>query len=141
MRPAEGGLLMPLSIRRSVLEAMIVHARRDMPNEACGYLAQLDGIIVEAIALRNADASPEHFSFVPQEQFDTVRSLRGRGLRATGVYHSHPSTPARPSPEDIRLAGDPGVSYVIVSLAPPQPEVKSFRIAGGIVTEEEITIV
>nr|WP_298436492.1 Mov34/MPN/PAD-1 family protein [Geobacter sp.] len=57
------------------------------------------------------------------------------------MYHSHPESPARPSEEDIRLALTPGVSYVIVSLAGAEPDVKSFRIAGDVVEPELIEIV
>ncbi|WP_366919053.1 Mov34/MPN/PAD-1 family protein, partial [Geobacter sp.] len=57
------------------------------------------------------------------------------------IYHSHPESPARPSEEDIRLALTPGVSYVIVSLAGAEPDVKSFRIAGDVVEPELIEIV
>jgi proteasome lid subunit RPN8/RPN11 len=55
-------------------------------------------------------------------------------------YHSHPETPARPSDEDIRLVYDPNISYVIVSLAAGQTDVKSFRIQNGVVEKEEIEV-
>ena len=84
---------------------------------------------------------PEHFSFEPAEQFATVRQMRAAGVRLRAVYHSHPATPARPSPEDIRLANDPSLSYVIVSLAGLQPDVKSFRIRDGQVAVEPLNII
>lgn len=116
------------------------HALRDKPVEACGYLAERDGIVVEAIPLKNADASPEHFSLDPVEQFAALRRMRTEGLVLRGVYHSHPATPARPSAEDIRLANDPLLSYVIVSLASGEPAIKSFRIRGGSAEAEETII-
>lgn len=132
---------MSLAIYQSVIDDIIAHARRDAPIEACGYLAGKGGAVTRAVALRNADASREHFSFAPQEQFAAVRELRKQALRPLAVYHSHPSTLARPSPEDIRLAADPAISYVIVSLAQAEPVVKSFRVSAGNVTPEEISIV
>lgn len=56
------------------------------------------------------------------------------------VYHSHPATPARPSAEDIRLANDPSISYVIVSLAGPEADVKSFLIHNGQVSPEPLEV-
>ena len=74
----------------------------------------------------------------PGEQFAAIKDMRSRNLKLAAVYHSHPETPARPSQEDIRLAFDPLISYVIVSLAQPDPNVKSFKIREGNVKHEEI---
>jgi proteasome lid subunit RPN8/RPN11 len=129
-----------LNIQRRVIDSLIEHARKDAPIEACGYLAEKDGIVVMSLALTNVDASKEHFSLDPKEQFDAVREIRSRGLRLRAVYHSHPASPARPSEEDIRLAFDPSLSYVIVSLD-KGTVIKSFGIRVGKVEEEEIVIV
>ncbi|MDR2450924.1 MAG: M67 family metallopeptidase [Candidatus Accumulibacter sp.] len=135
-----------LRIPRSILDAVIAHARRGLPNEACGYLAgkvcSAGGAaeIAAHFPLTNVDASPEHFGFDPAEQFAALRQAGGLGLKLAACYHSHPATPARPSAEDIRLAYDPGISYVIVSLAAEAPEVKSFRIRNGEATPEGIEV-
>jgi proteasome lid subunit RPN8/RPN11 len=70
-----------------------------------------------------------------------VREVRKDGLEILANYHSHPETPARPSQEDIRLAFDPNISYMIVSLADNLPDVKSFRIKNGEVEKEEILVI
>jgi proteasome lid subunit RPN8/RPN11 len=62
-------------------------------------------------------------------------------LETLANYHSHPESPARPSQEDIRLAYDPGISYVIVSLVAELPDIKSFRIQNGEVEKEEIQVI
>jgi proteasome lid subunit RPN8/RPN11 len=129
-----------LTIEKAVVEAMVAQAKREAPLEACGYLGERDGTIVEAYPMRNADASEEHFSFDPAEQFDVVRRIRACGHKPVAVYHSHPATPARPSEEDKRLAFDPTTSYVILSIAGGDPVVRSFRIRKGQVEEEEIHI-
>ena len=90
--------------------------------------------------MTNIDHSPEHFSFDPAEQFKVLREARKEGLEIIANYHSHPATPARPSVEDIRLAFDPQISYVIVSLSSDIPVVKSFLIRNGVVEKEEIQI-
>jgi [CysO sulfur-carrier protein]-S-L-cysteine hydrolase len=129
-----------ISIRKSVMEAVIHHARSGVPNEACGYLAQKDGVVGEFFPLNNIDQSAEHFSFDPAEQFAVARQIRKNGMKTAAVFHSHPNTPARPSQEDIRLARDPDMSYVIASLAESEPVVKSFRIKDAVVTPEEIEV-
>lgn len=130
-----------MNIKLSIIKHLIQHAQSDAPIEACGYLAEQDEAVTTAFPLKNVDASPEHFSFEPAEQFAAVRQMRAAGLRLRAVYHSHPATPARPSLEDIRLANDPSLSYIIVSLAGPQPDVKSFRIRDGQVAAEPLNIV
>jgi proteasome lid subunit RPN8/RPN11 len=130
-----------IKIPQSAYNEMILHALKDKPLEACGYLAGLNGEVTYAIPMKNIDESHEHFSFDPQEQFDVFKKTQKEGLRLIGVYHSHPETPARPSEEDIRLAYDPNVSYVIVSLADTEPDVKSFIIKNKTVEKEEIKII
>ncbi|MBD3421810.1 MAG: hypothetical protein GF398_16980 [Chitinivibrionales bacterium] len=129
-----------LKIQRTIVEAMIAHAHKDAPLEACGYLGEHNGIICESYPMKNIDASGEHFAFDPAEQFAVVKEMRTNNQKAAVVYHSHPQTPSRPSQEDIRLAFDPDISYVIVSLAGPEPVVKSFRIRKGEVEQEDIEI-
>lgn len=131
-----------LVINRKVLEAIIAQAREELPYEACGYLAEKNGLVEAAIALVNTDKAADHFSLDPAEQFAAIKAMRGDGQSLRAVYHSHPETPARPSIEDIRLAYDPEISYVIISLADPERiEVKSFRISQGQVLPEEIQLV
>ncbi len=132
---------MKKKIKKNILKALILHAKNDVPLEACGYLGEKNGVIVEILALRNVDMSGTHFTFEPAEQFDAVRALRDKGLRVAAVYHSHPLTPARPSEEDIRLANDPSVSYVIVSLKDDEPMVKSFQIINKKVFGEELIVI
>lgn len=128
-------------ITEEVIRAIVAHGRADAPIEACGYLGASNGIAVESIRLTNVDRSPEHFSLDPAEQFAAARNLRKSGRQLLAVYHSHPASPARPSQEDIRLAFDPSLSYVIVSLAAAEPDVRSFSIRNGVVTAEPIEIV
>ncbi len=130
-----------LRIQREIWEQLIEHARQDAPIEACGYLAEQDGVVASLYRLRNVEASPEHFSLDAAEQFAVVRQMRAGRQRLRAVYHCHPATPARPSAEDVRLSNDPDLSYVIVSLASPDPEVNSFLIRFGEVLPEPLEIV
>ncbi len=126
-------------IPETVQIAMIAHARREAPIEACGYLVGAEGLVHEAHAMTNADAREDHFSFVPEEQFAAFKKVRQADLQIVGVYHSHPATAARPSAEDVRLAYDPGLLYVIISLEGREATVKGFRIRQGTVEEEPLT--
>lgn len=129
-----------LTIPKPIHDLLIDHARRDFPLEACGILGGDDGVVSDHYPMTNTDQSNEHFMMEPKEQFAVVKDIRAKGKKMLAIYHSHPETPARPSAEDILLALTPDVSYIIVSLAGDLPEVKSYRIEGGVVTPETITI-
>jgi proteasome lid subunit RPN8/RPN11 len=129
-----------LKIPRTLHDAIIEHARRDAPIEACGYLAGTAGVAGAYFPLTNTDASAEHFSFDPAEQFAAFKEAAKQGMKLIACYHSHPASPARPSAEDIKLAYDSNISYAIVSLVEAEPVVKSFRIKGGEVEIEEIEV-
>lgn len=129
-----------MDILHETFQALVEHAQKDAPLEACGYLGSSEGTIVAHFPMTNTDRSPEHFQLDPKEQFDTVRQIRKQGLELCGVYHSHPTTPARPSEEDLRLSIDPNLSYVIVSLAEGENSIKSFRVENGRAHTEDLTI-
>lgn len=130
-----------LRIRRHVHDKLIAHAKRALPIEACGYLAGRDGLIERHYELTNADDSGIHYSLDPEEQFAAIRHMRSMDLSLRAVYHSHPTTRARPSTEDIRLAYDQSISYVIISLLGESPVLESFRITDEQVSPESIDIV
>jgi proteasome lid subunit RPN8/RPN11 len=129
-----------LKIPKEIYEDIVSHAKQQTPIEACGYLAGLDDVVKKIYKMKNTDNSKEHFSFDPKEQFEAFKDANKQGLRLIACYHSHPKTPARPSEEDIKLAYDPNISYVIVSLADLEPDVKSFKIKKGEVAKEDMEI-
>ena len=131
-----------LKIPNSIYNDLIAHAREELPLEACGILGGSGDRVTVMNPMANADASSEHFTLEPQEQFAVHKALRAKGLSILAIYHSHPATPARPSPEDIRMAYTPEVSHVIISLADPTgADVKSFQIVNGAVEQERLEIV
>ena len=107
-------------IKKEDYEEIIAYAKAGLPNEACGLLGgTVDGKdrrIEKVYYLTNIDASREHFSMDPKEQFEAVKDMRANGLSLIGNFHSHPESPSRPSEEDKRLAYDSSVRYLILSL-------------------------
>jgi len=130
-----------MRIKKEIIDNIVAHAKSGVPIEMCGYLASQDGVVTKHYELKNVDNSEDHFTFDPKEQFDTIKDARNNGLEVCAVYHSHPVTPARPSAEDIKLAYDPNISYVIVSLANGGSDVKSFKIKDKQVSPEDLEIV
>jgi proteasome lid subunit RPN8/RPN11 len=127
-----------IRIPKYIYDRIVAQAFVEFPNEACGLLVGKEGEVIEQHAMTNIDHSPEHFSFDPSEQFQVYRSARAEGLEIIANYHSHPETPSRPSVEDIRLAYDPNILYLIVSLAAETPVLNAFSIQNGISTKVPI---
>jgi len=121
-----------------IADQIVLHGQNVKPIEACGYLAGKDSAVLKAYPMTNIDHSPDHFTLDPREQLQTIKEARREGLDVIAVYHTHPASPARPSEEDIRLAYDADITYVIVSLVYDRPQIKAYKIKANNVTSEPI---
>ncbi|HXP20147.1 MAG TPA: M67 family metallopeptidase [Streptosporangiaceae bacterium] len=132
-----------LTISRALLDEVIAHARADHPDEACGVLAGPAGSDrpERFIAMTNAERSPTFYRFDSIEQLRVWREMDDRDEEPVVIYHSHTATEAYPSRTDVSYASEPAAHYLLVSTREPdQPEVRSFRIVDGQVSEEEILL-
>ena len=122
-----------LKLKKSDYDKMLKHCKDGLPNESCGLLAgTVEGevkTVTKIYLLTNIDASNEHFSMDPKEQFAALKDARANGVEIIGNFHSHPESPSRPSEEDKRLAYDPNIEYLILSLQKADdPVLKAFGI-------------
>jgi proteasome lid subunit RPN8/RPN11 len=108
-------------VRADVLDAVAAHARDSRPAECCGMLLGRSQEIVAAVRAGNLDADPNRFLIDPADHFDALRQARALGLDVVGFYHSHPRTPAAPSPTDLAEASYRHHVYMIVSLQTEPP--------------------
>ncbi len=130
-----------LKLKKSDYDKMLKHCEDGLPNESCGLLAgTVEGeikTVTKIYLLTNIDASNEHFSMDPKEQFAALKDARANGVEIIGNFHSHPESPSRPSEEDKRLAYDPSIEYLILSLQEADnPVLKAF----GIDKDKNVTI-
>jgi [CysO sulfur-carrier protein]-S-L-cysteine hydrolase len=133
-----------LTLRASTYEAIVAHARRDHPDEACGIVAGPTGSDrpERFVPMTNAERSPTFYRFDAKEQLALWREMDERGEEPVVIYHSHTATEAYPSRTDISYAGEPGAHYVLVSTRDPDAvEFQSYRIADGAVSEEDVRVV
>ncbi len=102
--------MIPPAVRAALEE----HARAEAPNEACGLILLRDGVAERYVPGRNAAASPYRFEL----EFDDpgVWFLEDEGYELA-VFHSHLSSPPRPSKTDVENIGLwERKPYVILSL-------------------------
>jgi [CysO sulfur-carrier protein]-S-L-cysteine hydrolase len=122
-------VVIPAEVRAELEE----HARSEQPNEACGLIALRDGVAERYLPGRNGAASPYRFELEtePENWF-----LEDDGYELA-VFHSHISSPPRPSRTDVENIGLwEGRPYVILSLS--MGELAAWRIAGGKVSPVEL---
>jgi proteasome lid subunit RPN8/RPN11 len=115
-------VVIPAQIRAELDE----HARAEEPNEACGLVAFKDGRAERYLPARNGAASPYRFELeiAPESWF-----LEDDGYELA-VFHSHISSPPRPSRTDVENIGLwEGRPYLILSLR--TGELAAWRIASG----------
>ena len=119
--------MVPAAVRRALEE----HAAAEDPNEACGLIAFRDGVAEKYIPGINEAASPYRFRLKPEDPLDFFLEDEGYEL---AVFHSHLSSPPRPSRTDVENIGLwDGKPYVIYSLA--RDELAAFRIEGRRIEE------
>ncbi|MBV9012561.1 MAG: M67 family metallopeptidase [Pseudonocardiales bacterium] len=132
-----------LTIRRDLVEAMVKHARRDHPDEACGVLAGPQGSDrpERFIPMLNSARSMTFYEFDSGDDIRLHRELESRDEERVVIYHSHTATEAYPSRRDIDIAGYPEAHYVLISTRDPDSdELRSYRIIDGEVTEEPVVV-
>jgi len=140
--PEARGLTLPAELT----QAMLDHARAELPNEACGLLsgALATGLAVEFHPARNAERSPLRYTVHPDDLLRIVLEIEDAGRDLVGIFHSHTHTPAVPSATDLRESMYPEPFYVLASLADPgatpQSALRAWRIRDGASTEVALRI-
>jgi proteasome lid subunit RPN8/RPN11 len=133
-----------LTIDRATYDAIVAHARRDHPDEACGVVAGPEGTDRPArfVPMLNAARSPTFYEFDSADLLQLYKEMDANDEEPVVVYHSHTATAAYPSRTDIAYASEPGAHYVLVSTrADDETEFRSYRIVDGAVTEEPVEVV
>ena len=140
-----------LRLDRATYDAIIAHAKRDHPDEACGIVAGPAGSdrAERLVEMVNAAGSPTFYEFDSGDLLRLYKEFDERDEEPVVIYHSHTATEAYPSRTDINLAQEPGAHYVLVSTrdgadspAYDGPvEFRSYRIVDGVVTAEEVSVV
>jgi [CysO sulfur-carrier protein]-S-L-cysteine hydrolase len=134
-----------LTIDQATHDAIVAHARRDHPDEACGVIAGPIGSdrAERLIEMTNAERSPTFFTFGAQDLLRLYKELDDRDEEIVVIYHSHTATDAYPSRTDVSYAEwNPDPHWLLVSTQDPDAvEIRSYRIVDGEVAEEPVRVV
>ena len=138
-----------LRIDQATYDAIVAHAKRDHPDEACGVVAGPEGSDrpERFVAMVNAAGSPD---VLRVRLHRAARALQGDGRPRRGAGGGLPlahrdrglpvAAPTSASPME------PDAHYVLVSTrehgnSDGPVEFRSYRIIDGEVTEEEVAVV
>jgi proteasome lid subunit RPN8/RPN11 len=123
-----------LVIPAEVRSALVEHAEAESPNEACGLILLRDSVAQDYVRGTNAAASPYRFEL---EVDPEVWFMEDDGFDLA-VFHSHTSSPPRPSRTDVENIGLwEGRPYVILSLR--TGELAAWLIQDGRIEEEQLS--
>ena len=92
-------------------------AKQSYPHECCGLLVGKDGLVLDAVKVKNINTERAHdrYEIDPKEFLMVEKEAAKRGLGVLGIYHSHPDHPAEPSEFD-RTRAWPEYFYLIVGV-------------------------
>ncbi len=130
-----------LELTADVAEALIDHARAELPNEACGLLSGPAGRPTTFHPARNALGSPSRYDLHPGDLVRLMFEIESAGDELLAIFHSHTRSPAVPSPTDVRSA-EYRVPYLIASMeeAGPGPMLRAWWIDSGGVDEMPVRV-
>lgn len=122
-------------IPEGVRTELVAHAEREAPNEACGLLLLREGRAERYEPGRNKAASPYRFELELDDPEVWFAEDDGYEL---AVFHSHLSSPPRPSRTDVENIGLwERKPYVILSLR--TGDLAAYEISDGQITELELS--
>jgi proteasome lid subunit RPN8/RPN11 len=135
-----------LSLSPALAEAVMAHARADLPNEACGLISGslATGRGTTFHPTRNAEASPLRYNVDPEDLVRITFAIEDAGEDLVAIFHSHTRSAAVPSATDRRTAMYPDPFYLLATLADPDAPaaraLRAWKIHGGQTFEVPLTI-
>jgi proteasome lid subunit RPN8/RPN11 len=110
------------TLTADALETIRRHGADTFPDECCGALIDIGGVVREAYRMENTTdgSAARRFRIGPEQYRLADKRARELGGSLLGFYHSHPNAPARPSEYDLEHAW-PNLTYVIISVRAGAP--------------------
>lgn len=130
-----------ITVTNDCLQELIQYCKEHLPNEACGIVVgkiENEHIMISGFkGIRNNAARPnERFMFDPGEWTSVLFQTSQTNEQILGIFHSHPTTAALPSTEDLQTLWYELPTYWIISFetgSVPQIGVFNFTHSQSIV--------
>jgi len=131
-----------ITIKRQIANQLLSHAQSSPEAEICGLIGIDINNDMQTYSIPNIAEKPSHFfNMNPKLQIDAMRNMRKKNQALFGIYHSHPSSPAKPSIIDLENAAYPEANYFIISLNTIGVlEIRAYRIHNKQFTELTLSL-
>lgn len=119
-----------VELPRPLANQLLHYAQISPEAEVCGLIGAKSGEPLSCYPVHNVAPTPNtRFQLEPHEQIQALRQMRERGEDLFAIFHSHPASPAEPSPVDLAEAAYPDALYLIISLNTKGVlEMRGFRL-------------
>lgn len=130
-----------LTLPRTFYEAMVDHVQAVYPQEGCGLLAgEENGRLTHHYPIHNQLQSQTAYDMEPTAQIQAMLHMEKQGWELLAIYHSHPHSPATPSPTDVAQAYYPDTIQLIITLQNrAKPAVFGYTIVAGNIQNVALT--
>lgn len=115
-------------IKRTIYEEMITYCKESLPYEACGLLSGAKGPSTTLWKIKNETQKFNRFIMSSESIKLAVHNMETIGESLSGIFHSHPNSPALPSSHDIKNNSYPELPYLIVAFYKGKTEVNCFKM-------------
>jgi proteasome lid subunit RPN8/RPN11 len=120
-----------IKISFQLLNQLMEYCRLQLPKEACGaFFGNIEEEIIEIqnfISIRNIANRPRHrFEFDRKQLLELLYTSRKPPW--IGIFHSHPSTAAYPSEQDLQNLWHLPVYAILTFAQYDKPIIKSYEI-------------
>jgi proteasome lid subunit RPN8/RPN11 len=131
-----------MRIAQSLIDEMVAHARKELPNECCGLVGGREERATTVYPMRNEFESPLRYRLDSKDNIRVHNEMTAAAEEVVGVYHSHTKSEAYPSQTDLNEAEPwPEPVYLIVSLADADdPVVKGYLLRDKKIADVELIV-
>lgn len=107
-----------ITLPRKLVNDLLQHAQSTPDVEVCGFISAINGAAEKSYPIKNISNLPEnHFLMDPEQQLKTTNQIKDSETEELfAIYHSHPTSEARPSLQDVEQAPFEELYYLIISL-------------------------
>ncbi len=128
-----------LQLSPAQIYAIHKHCQNEVPREACGLLAGIDGIVKIVLPVMNIAPGKTTYEMDARAQLRALELIEAEGLELLAIYHSHPKGPPHPSESDIRK-NQYDVLHLINSRAGRNWVSMAFRLTSDNYVELPVTV-
>ena len=104
-----------LQLKAEHLREIILQAQTDYPHEICGIILGKGQTSLEIVPVTNTALSPRTtFEMAPLEILAVFERIDQEDIQLIAFYHSHPSSPPKPSSTDLAQGYYPTTPMLIL---------------------------